>query len=113
MSYKPYKTDIQKMFVDLKAKVKETEDRAALGEDSVETDAEVEEKQKSKKFFESVTSCQDKGLVTDIETDNEYIPGKDSDSDGSGYEELEIEIQVSNENQDKVKLQLKFIVYES
>ena len=88
-----YQTDLQKMFEDLKAKVLEENEVQQNGIDPYETEAEEEEFKKKKKFFDSVTSCQDKNMFTDVETDNEY--GRTdigSDSSEDDYEELEIEI---------------------
>ena len=88
-----YQTDLQKMFEDLKAKVLEEKEVQQNGIDPYETEAEEEEFKKKKKFFDSVTSCQDKNMFTDVETDNEY--GRTdigSDSSEDDYEELEIEI---------------------
>ena len=73
-----HQTNIQKMFEDLKTKVTESKE--------VENSAESkEQRQKSAKFMDSVSSMLDRSHMTDIETDNEF-PNQNSSSD----EEIDI-----------------------
>ena len=66
------------MFEDLKTKVTESKE--------VENSAESkEQRQKSAKFMDSVSSMLDRSHMTDIETDNEF-PNQNSSSD----EEIDI-----------------------
>jgi hypothetical protein len=80
-----HQTEIQKMFETLKQKVEESK------EADKDVPEDLVERAKAKTFIDAIASAQDKNLMTDIETDNEYMTAAEEDSDEDN-EQLEIEI---------------------
>ena len=98
-----YKTDIQKMFENLKKKVEEDKKR------DKEPEQDLTERVKAQSFFDAIQCAQDKHLVTDIETDTEWMTAaEDGDSDSENEnDDLNIAIEPLKKPTFDIKVRLE------